>query len=264
MYKVICLYFIYFFQGFFPSENTPPVEPPAEQGISEQGQQPVYQHEHGEQGIRPSPPDKETEESLSQEWHPTHQQSDNGQVNGLASLMATGGQASEVSRPIPEMEEIAGHLLNAREKEPDYQRGGDYQSGGGRSNDLSHSLLNGGEVVPRQESLSIQEPGTCQLVNRQHQPRFQQAQANGLSYPSQEISLNAHQRQDIPELPYPIQETRSFAERTPDEHEDLPPCYQQLNGIDINGVSSTGERELAVEHNCLPQELQLWRQVSDR
>ena len=259
MYKVICLYFIYFFQGFFPSENTPPVEPPAEQGISEQGQQPVYQHEHGEQGIRPSPPDKETEESLSQEWHPTHQQSDNGQVNGLASLMATGGQASEVSRPIPEMEEIAGHLLNARERGPDYQ-----QSGGGRSNDLSQSLLNGGEAVPRQESLSIQEPGTCQLVNRQHQPRFQQAQANGLSYPTQEIGQDTHQRQDRPEVPYPIQETGPSAERTPDENEEQPPNHPPLDGADINGVSSTGEREHAVEHNCCRQELQLWRQECDR
>ena len=166
--------------------------------------------------------------------------------------MATGGQASEVSRPIPEMDEFAGHLLNAREREPIY-----HQSGGGRSNDLSHSLLNG-EVLPRQESISIQEPG--QPVNRQHQPRFQQTQANGLSYPTLVIGLNTHQRQDEPELPYPIQEARE----TPDEHEDLPPCYQQLSGVDINGVSSTGERELAVEHNCLPQEQQLWRQESDR
>ena len=172
--------------------------------------------------------------------------------------MATGGQASEVSRPIPEMEEIAGHLLNAREREPVYQ-----QSGGARSNDLSHSLQNGGEVVPRQESISIQEPGACQLVNVQHQPRFQQAQANELSYPTQ-IGLNTHQSQHRPELPYPIQETRPFAERTPDEHEDLHPCYQQLNGVDINGVSSAGERGLAVEHNCLPQELKLWRQESNR
>ena len=59
--------------------------------------------------------------------------------------MATGGQASEVSSPMPEMEEITGHL--ARERQPVSQ-----QSGGARSNeiDLSHSLLNGGEVVPRQ------------------------------------------------------------------------------------------------------------------
>ena len=170
--------------------------------------------------------------------------------------MATGGQATEVSRPIPEIEEIAGHLLNAREREPVY-----HQRGGGRSNDLSHSLLNG-EVLLRQESISIEEPG--QPVNGQHQPRFQHTQANGLSYPTQVIDLNAHQRQDGPELPYPVQETRPVTERTPDEHEDLPPCYQQLNGVDINGVSSTGERELAVEHNCLPQEQQLWRQESDR
>ena len=174
--------------------------------------------------------------------------------------MATSGQGSEVSRPIPEMEGIVGHLLNARERQPFYQ-----QSGGERSSDLRDSLLNGGVVVPRQESTSIQDPGTCQLVNRQHQPPFQQsAQANGVSYPTQEIGLHTHQRRDRQELPYPIQETGPFAEWTPDEHEDLPPCRQQLNCADINGVNSTGERERAVERNCSHQELQLWRQTSDR
>ena len=189
-------------------------------------------------------------QSISQERNLIHQQSDDGQESGLTSPMATGGQAIEVSRPIPEMEEMAGHL------QPVFQP---------RSGGIGNSLLNGGEVVPRQESISIQDPGTCELVNGQHQPRFQQsAQANGLSYPTQEIGLHTHQRQDRQELPYPIEETGPSSERTPDEHEDLPPCPQQLNGADINGVSSTGEREHAVEHTCSPQELQLWRQEIDR
>ena len=175
------------------------------------------------------------EQTISQERHPTQQQSDDGQEIGLTSPIATGGQAI-------------------------FQ-----ESGGGRGNDLNHSLLNGGEVVSRQESLSIQEPGTRQLVNGQHQPRFRQSpQANGLSYPTQEIGQDTHQGQDRPEVTYPIQETGPSTERTPDEHEDLPPNHPQLNGADINGVSSTGEREHAVEHSCCCQELQLWRQESDR
>ena len=174
--------------------------------------------------------------------------------------MATGGQASEVSRPTPEMEEIAGNLLNARERQPVNQ-----QSGGGRSNDLNHFSMNGGAVAPREESISIQEPGTCQLVSGQHQPRYlQSAQANGLSYPTQGMGLDTCQRQDRQEIPYPIQETGPFAEWMSDEHEDLPLCHQQRDGADINGVSSTGEREEDVEHTCRPQELQLWRQESDR
>ena len=96
-------------------------------------------------------------------------------------------------------------------------------------------------------------------------PFYQQrAQVNGLSYPTQEIGLDTHQRRDRPELPYPIQETGPSPERTPDEHEDLPPNHPQLNGADINGVSSTGEREHAVEHTCCRHELQLWRHESDR
>jgi len=194
----------------------------------------------------------ETEQSLNQERHPTNQQGDDGQVNGRTYLRATGGQANEVSCPIPETEEIAGHLLNARERQPVYQ-----QSDVGGSSGVN--MLNGGGVISREES-SIQEPAACQLVNGQQQS----AQANAPSHPTQEMGLDTRQSQDRQEVPYPIQETAPFAERTPDEHEDLPPCHQQLNGADINTVSSTGERGQAVEHTCSRQELQLWRPESDR
>ena len=140
------------------------------------------------------------------------------------------------------------------------------QSDVGRSNDLNHYLLSDEEVVSSEEPLSIQEADTCQLVNRQQQqPRYQQsAQASALNYPTQEMGLDGSQRRDRQELRHPIQETAPSTERTPDEHEDLPPCHPQLNGADINGVSSTGEREQAVEHNCSRQELHLWKQELGR
>ena len=117
--------------------------------------------------------------------------------------------------------------------------------------------------MSREES-SIQELSACQLVNgQQQQPRYQQnTQASALSYPTQEMGLDASQGQDRQQLRNPIQETAPFVEHKPDE--DLPPCHRQLNGADTNGVSSTGDREHAVEHSCSPQELQLWRQQSDR
>ena len=116
-------------------------------------------------------------------------------------------------------------------------------------------------------SPSRNQASTCQLVNGRHlQPHLpaEPYRSNGLRYPTQEVGQDTRQRQDIPEMPYPIQETGPSAERTPDEHEDLPPCHPQLNDADINKVSSTGERERAVEFNCCPHELQLWRQESDR
>ena len=236
--------------------------PPAEQGIPEQGQQPVYHQEHDEQSVALSPPDMEMVVSLSQERHLTYQQGNDGLVNSLTYHIATDGRASEASCPIPEADEIEGHGLNACERQPGYQ-----QSEIGRSNDLNHSLLNGhrGEAVSREES-SIQESFACQLVNgQQQQPRYQQStQANALSYPTQEMGVDASQRQERQQLRNSIEETAPFAERTPGEHEDLPPCYRHLNGADINEVSSTGEREHAVEHTCSRQELQLWRQESDR
>ena len=126
---------------------------------------------------------------------------------------------------------------------------------------MNQSMLNGGEVISTEES-SIQEPDTCQLVNgQQEQPSYQQsAQANSLSHPTQEMSLDGSQRRERQEVPYPIQETGHFEV----EHEDLPPCNQQLSGVDVNGISSTGEKEQAVEHNCSPQEVQLWKQKLKR
>ena len=170
--------------------------------------------------------------------------------------MATGGQANEVSCPIREVNEISGHGLNACERQPGYQ-----QSDSGRKSPNGHP----GEVVSREES-SIQESFACQLVNGQQQQHHyhQSRQASALSYPTQEMGVDASQRLERQQLRNPIEETAPSAERTPGEHEDLPPCHQHLSGADINGVSSTGEREHAVEHTCSRQELQLWRQESGR
>jgi len=123
----------------------------------------------------------------------------------------------------------------------------------------------GGEDVAREES-TMQESFACQLVSgQQQQPRYQQsAQANALSYPIQEMGQDSLQWRNRQEVFHPIQETGRFAERGPDEHDDLHPCHQQLNSADINGVSSTREREQAVEHTCSRQELQLCKQKLDR
>lgn len=174
--------------------------------------------------------------------------------------MATGGQASEVCYPIPEMEEIAWHGLNARERQPFYP-----QNGGGGGNGVNQSMLNGGEVISREE-FSMQEPAACQLVNGQQQPprSLQCAQANGMRYSTQDVGQDPSQRWGRQEIGHPIQETGRFAERKPDEHEDLPSCHQQLNGADLNGVSSTSDREQAVEYTCSRQELKLWKQELDR
>ena len=195
-----------------------------------------------------------------EERQQSYQQGDDGQSDVLRQPLSFGGQASDISYPTPEIEEIAGHGLNVRERNPDYQQGN-----GRGSNDLNHSLVNGGEEVPREES-TIQELFSCQFVNgQQQQPRYQQsAQPNVLSYPTQETGQDSLHWPDRQEFRHPIQETGLSAERAADEHEDLPPCGQQLDGADINGVSSTGEREQAVEHTCSSQELKLWNQKLNR
>ena len=193
------------------------------------------------------------------ERQPAYQRQANSQSDGLSYHMAIGGQNSEIFCPIPEMEEVADHGFSEHECLQVNQR----SDVGGSRDCLNHSMFNGEEVMAREES-SIEEAVACPLVNQQ-QSRYQQsAQANELSCPTQEMGLDTRQRQVRQDVPYPIQETGQFAERTPDENEDLPPCYQQLNGADINGVSSTGQTEQAVEHNCSRQELQMWKQELDR
>ena len=188
------------------------------------------------------------------EPQPGCQRQDNdGQGDGLSHATAIGEQAREKSGPIPEMEEIAG--LNTRERYPICQQNVD------GSSVLNHSILNREE-----EESSIQETFGSQLVNgQQQQPRYQQSsQANALSYTTQELGLDVSQRPDRQEVFPLIQETGPPADWMPEEHEELPPSRHQLNGVDINGVSSTGQMEQAVEHNCSGQELQLWKQKLGR
>ena len=185
-------------------------------------------------------------------------QANDDQGDGLSHAMAISRQVREISGPIPEMEEIAG--LNTRERYPVYQ-----QNVVGRSYDFNHSILTGGEDVSREES-SIQESFASQLMNgQQQQPRYQRSPlTNALSYPTQQMGLDISQRPDRQEVRPPIQETGPPAHCTPGEHEELPPWRHQLNGADINGVSSTGQTEQAVEHNCTRLELQSWKQTLDR
>lgn len=181
-------------------------------------------------------------------------QANDDQGDGLSHPMAISRQVREISDPIPEMEEIAG--LNTRERYQVYQ-----ENVVGRSYDLNHSILNGGE-----EESSIQESLASQFVNgQQRQPRYQPSpQANVLSYPTQQNGQDVSQRPDRQEIRPPIQETGPPTDCTPEEHEELPPWRHQLNDADANGVSSTGQTEQAVEHNCSRQELQLWKQKLDR
>lgn len=185
-------------------------------------------------------------------------QANDDQGDALSHPMAISRQVREISGPIPEMEETAG--LNTRERHPVYQ-----QNVVGRSYDLNHSILNGGEDVSREVS-SIQESLASQLVNGQQQPpgHQQSPQPNALSNPTQQMNLHVSQRRDRQEVCPPIQETVPSADRTPEEHEELPPCRHQLNGADINEVSSTGQMEQTAEHNCSRKELQLWKQKLDR
>lgn len=198
------------------------------------------------------------------EQQPSYQQGDAQQENGW-------------SVPVQEMEQIAGRTVTAHERPPVH-----WQVDGRRSSGLNYPMLNG---VEASEESSSQEAELVadQLVNGQQQQMLYQhgggAEANGLNYPTQETDLHGSQRPGAPEYQppypeaggdqasgynYPVQETGRVAVQLPAEHEDLPLCCQQLDGVHINGVSSTGQTEKAKEHSCSHQELRLWNQELDR
>ena len=239
--------------------NGHPVEPLAEQGTSEQEQQLDCQDndEHG---------DKETDQSVGKEMNgeeqqPSYQREDAHQANGW-------------SLPVLEMEQMADQAANADQRPPFYQQT-DGRSGSGSN----YYLLNGVETSEASFSFQETEPVADQLVNGlQRQTLYQQggcAEANGLNHPTQLPDLRASQRPDRPEYQppdpeegddqlsgcnYPVQETGQVAGQLPDEHEDFLPNHQQVDGAHINGISSTGQTEQAMEHSCSSQELRLWNQ----
>ena len=182
---------------------------------------------------------------------PCYQQGDARQVNGG-------------SGHILEVEQFADQRVNVDERRSCYLQVDD-RSGSGAIQEtqlVSDQLVNGVQLqTPHQ-----QEGG---------------ALANGLSYRTQEADPHMHapQRPDRPdyqppyqetgcdqdcECNFPFQETGQVAGQLPDEHEDLPPRFQQLNVADMNGVSSTGQAEQAVEHSCSRQDILLWNQTLSR
>ena len=223
-----------------------------------------------EQGGAPSPPDNETDQTISPGM--------NGEVRQTSNQQGDARQVNGGDGHILEVEQIADQTVSA------YEGRTGHQQVGGRSGSVStYAMMNGGGTseafFPIQEMQLVSD----QLVNgRQQQIPHQQeggALANGLSYPTQEADLHASQTPDRPEYqpPYqevgvdqacecnfPVQETGQVAGQLPDEHEDLPLCFQQLNVADMNGVSSTGQAEQAIEQSCSPHEIPLWNQTLSR
>ena len=224
-----------------------------------------------EQGGGPSPHDEQTDQIMGQAM--------NGEEQQLPHQERDGQQVSGWSSPVMEVEHSADQTVYA-----DEGRSGHQEVNGRRGSGANYSMMNCARSS--EASLPIQEtqPVSDQLVNGvqqqtlHHQDR--RALANGLSYRSQETDLHASQRPDRRDYqpPYPeggvdqaceysvpVQETGHVADELPDEQDNLPPGFQQLNATDIiNGVSSTGQTEQAVEHCCSQQELRLWNQELDR
>ena len=177
-----------------------------------------------------------------------------------------------------EVDHSADQMMYADERRSGYQEV-DNRSGSVSSYSMVNDAGDGEASFSIQETQSVSE----QLVNglQQQIPHQQEggALANGLSHRTQEADPHSSQRSDRPDYQPPyqeagadqvceynvsVQETGQVAGQLPDEHEDLPPCFQQMNVADMNGVSSTGQAEQATEHSCSPHDILLWNQTLSR
>lgn len=194
---------------------------------------------------------------------PTHQQEERRQENGLPNALAHGGISDEPS-----------FFAEAASLPPDATAVRD-----------EPQLL---EPCAGEEALEVFHPiqmenlVSDQRIELPEQPTYQQgycAVHNGLSSPTQETAV--HDASPLHERPMvcPLQDSRQdlrvscLVQGTSELQllsgcDDGPRCGQQTNHFQVNGVSSLGETEQAIEHSCDMQELRLWenaiiRQVSN-
>ncbi|KAJ7377603.1 TNF receptor-associated factor 4 [Desmophyllum pertusum] len=221
----------------------------SEQRVAEHEQQSDNPQENGEQSSEPSSPDNETNQAVSQRM--------NGQEQHSGYQQANGEQSSNPSSSDNETDQAVSQRMNGQEQHSGYQQANGEQSSG-----------------PSSPDNETEQAVSQMMIGQEQQSGFQQVdgeQVNGLRHSVQETSEHTVQRPN--RQPYseaggdqacgyscPVQETR----RQSDEHEDPPPCYQQHNGDHINAVSSLGQREEVMEHNCSRQELQLLNQKLER
>ena len=200
---------------------------------------------------------------------PTCQQADEGFVNGLANSMAVVGQTGEAAFSVQEMNQIPDQTAVRDDLQNLYQLNDDGSC-------ISSNHCNGDEAMEVHVFYPLQDGNLVsdQRVERPEQSSNQQrdgALANGLRSPTQETTMpDTFQGPERLEFPVqeegnqafgcssPVQETSAV--RRAGECEDLPQCLQLLNDFHVNGVSSLGQTEQAVEHCCDNQELRLWEQ----
>ncbi|XP_022804983.1 uncharacterized protein LOC111342198 [Stylophora pistillata] len=183
----------------------------------------------------------------------THQQAERGQENGLPNPMASGVTPDETFFFSQEVN-LPPYLTEVREER--------------------HLLdpCEGDEALVVSYPIQEENPLSDQLTETPQQPTYHQedcALHNGLSSPTQETAVHDASPPPPPDTGYPAQEREqdvrgsylmqgSSELRLRSGHDDRPRCVQQTNHYQVNGVSSLGENEQAIEHNCDMQELRLW------
>ena len=105
-----------------------------------------------------------------------------------------------------------------------------------------------------------------QRVETPEPPTYQQGDCalhNGLSPPIPEPAVQEAPPSAESSMGYPVQESEQGVLRLLRGY-DQSRCQQQTNDFQVNGVSSLGENDQAIQQSCTMQEMRLWKKETTR
>ena len=131
----------------------------------------------------------------------------------------------------------------------------------------------GDEALDVFHSIQVENLLSDQQVETPEPPTYQQGDCvlhNGLSSPTPEPAVQDAPPPEDSQVGYPVQESDqgvrgSYLVQGTSELrllrgcDDQPRCQQQTSDFQVNGVSSLGENDQAIEQSCTMQELRLWK-----
>ena len=131
----------------------------------------------------------------------------------------------------------------------------------------------GDEALDVFQSIQVENLLSDQQVETSEPPTYQQGDCalhNGLSTPTPEPVVQDAPPPEDSQVGCPVQESdqhvrgsylvQGTSELRPLRGcNDQPRCQQQTSDFQVNGVSSLGENDQAIEQSCTMQELRLWK-----
>ena len=135
----------------------------------------------------------------------------------------------------------------------------------------------GDEALDVFHPIQVENLLSDQRVETSEPPTYQQGDCalhNGLSSPTPEPAVQEAPPSAESSMGYPVQESDQDVRGSHLVQEtlglrllrgyDQSRCQQQTNDFQVNGVSSLGENDQAIQQSCTMQEMRLWKKETTR